>query len=1249
MRARLDTALDTAKDERAEATRYANSFAILRADRRPSPRAFLARHALLATSLWLLVLSAVLIPAGAAFAVAQEDQAATAAVGRPAARAPAPASRSRSRPIVVKYRTRGARRLSECAQRLSEAGEPFAAHLADGSDSLDRLHARFGLRRHQALFRDARGLDYPTGRIALEARLERARERARDRAAGRGGRAPTSRRSTTARARGARVEPLPDLAHVYRIEVPPGQSAAEVVAALGADPHVEYAQLDHAIELDQALPFDDPYLTSEGSWGQPYGDLWGLEQIRAAGAWARTLGEGSLVAVVDTGLDRFHPDIAANVWVNPGEDTNGDGLAGPEDENGIDDDGNGLIDDLTGFDFADSVDADQDGRFDGPQDVNDADPFDERGHGTHVSGTIAAVADNGLGIVGVAPGARLMALKGFPAEGSATDSVLWRAVLYAAEAGADVVNNSWSCSTPCPDNPLAREVLAIVQALGTVVVTSAGNATTDVVFNVPENSTDVLTIGALGQDERLADFSNRGWGIDLVAPGGGPHTPFTVRVARRNILSLLTSALDPELDPFSVDDDYWRLAGTSMSAPHVAGAVALLAEARPGLDPGEVRRLLRLSARDLGPPGHDPIYGAGVLDLSALLDEPLPDLDLGFDSPESGTTVSALRGFVDLRGRASGTDLDRVELAVARGRTGRVFETIATPEFTSPLARSAPGPDPGPAPVLYRWPLEDVPTGPHVLRLRGFLRDGRIVDEFLVLGVERIAPTRVSLGEFAVGGPAISGRRVVWPVAESDEAGADFDLATATLPTAGRVARAAVSTAHSAAPLAPGPMRAATEPGAGDDPGAGQRLLEREGSQTDVALDGRNLIWREWVEATTSLAWCRLAPESGDPKAQSKQSDCEARAIETGPGVFRPPYAGGGWFVWQRDEGATRHVEGCFVSPSEGECRAAPIIEADGTRWTLRSFDGRTLLLQTSGRDALCAIRKGEGPCVPVDLAVAPGTGALTEPVHDGRLIAFREVAVEVRPPAVCLPGEVLPECAPALTVLVRYRACLLDSGRVCDSIPITPFERVESFAGVAVEGRRIVWTKGTDAESPALYFCEFDAMARACPEQRVLGALAAQDAPAIAGDRLLWRDARAGQQAIWSHVLPGLSGPTETRARAGRPFSIALRATPGASQALSYSLESIEGLDPAEARARVFDRGRAGGRVELRGRLPREVTEPLSWRITATASDGLSSSWPIAIEVAPRPNVGVRKSWAQRLWPLRRDRARGPGSKPDR
>src|SRR5262249_23738821 len=151
-------------------------------------------------------------------------------------------------------------------------------------------------------------------------------------------------------------------------------------------------------------------------------------------------GAGVVIAVVDTGVDFTHPDLAANAWVNPGE------IPG----NGIDDDGNGYVDDVHGWDFAN----------------DDADPDDDYGHGTHVAGTAAAVGNNGVGIVGIAWESRVMAVKGISASGSGFVSDLAAGIVYAAENGARVINASWGGS----HSQVIDDAIAFAHAAGVVFV-----------------------------------------------------------------------------------------------------------------------------------------------------------------------------------------------------------------------------------------------------------------------------------------------------------------------------------------------------------------------------------------------------------------------------------------------------------------------------------------------------------------------------------------------------------------------------------------------------------------------------------------------------------------------------------------------------------------------------------------------------------------------------------------------------------
>ncbi|HEX9009855.1 MAG TPA: S8 family serine peptidase, partial [Holophagaceae bacterium] len=231
------------------------------------------------------------------------------------------------------------------------------------------------------------------------------------------------RRSFPARTRRlTRSHAVPEVSRVYLLEADGGATPQSLLAGLRADPNVEYAEVNHVASAS-GLP-NDPFLGSSGTWGQPYQDLWGLQAIHAPAAWDTNSGNGMVVAVIDTGVDYNHPDIAVNMWTNPGE------IAG----NGIDDDGNGYVDDVRGMDFV------------GPDATHPkvgADPMDRHGHGTHAAGIIAATGNNGLGVVGVAWGAKIMALKGLDDHGSGLDTTLAPAIIYAAKNGADVINASW--------------------------------------------------------------------------------------------------------------------------------------------------------------------------------------------------------------------------------------------------------------------------------------------------------------------------------------------------------------------------------------------------------------------------------------------------------------------------------------------------------------------------------------------------------------------------------------------------------------------------------------------------------------------------------------------------------------------------------------------------------------------------------------------------------------------------------------
>ena len=1135
------------------------------------------------------------LPSGEAFRPLGK-RASASAVGSPRPRSEA------SEAVVVKYRSSGAHGLSACAERISRKGGNFADFTKDGAVGLDQIVEEYGLGPHRALFRRTLGFSLEDERSALSARLASKLAPA------------TSGGALPGGAPGA--SDLPDLSHVYRIQVPRGVSASQVVAALRADPHVEYAQPDWGLQLDQALSLpDDPFLQSSGSWGQNYSDLWGLSRVGAPAVWDLSRGEGIVVAVVDTGLDRFHPDIAENVWLNRGEDLNGNGLPDPADLNGLDDDQNGYIDDLTGFDFAHSVDADQEGTFDGPHDRSDPGPLDDVGHGTHIAGTIAAVGNNGEGIIGVAPRARVMALKGFSAEGSASDSDLWRAVLYAAENGASVVNNSWSCGTPCPRNPLAIEVLDWVEAMGTVVVTSAGNASTDVVQRSPENDDRVLTVGSIGFEDQISGFSNRGWGIDVVAPGGGPNGDSGVRVSRRNILSLLSSEYDPNQEPFRVEEDYLRLAGTSMAAPHVTGAVALLRSMRPDLSPEQVRSLIRSTGRDLGLPGPDPLYGRGLLDLPALLAAKPAPFELKIEEPMSWVRHDPDSGPLRIYGRVGGPDFERLEWSVAPGLSGRTFEPIET--FQGKRGG-----------LLLEWDVLGRATGPYVLRARAIGRNGVSIERYRIVSLEREAPARVSWGEDAVGAPAIAGLRVVYP-SFSSEPGEATDLVLSRLgpgPDAGAGGKRSFRSRSSTRRGAQGVSR--------------RTIFEGAENPTQLRWDGRWIAWRESGATGGRVKACRVRG----------RALCKPISVEHDDGFIGNLSMASRRLVWQRYAEGGGIIEGCLLDRRTSSCRPEPVVEdLSGTTWTLRSFDGRTLLLQSAVGLALCRLRDRDIRCRPEPITFADGVPRPSGVLHSGRLIGFTDATVELRPGAGCLPGETNPVCQPQFVVVARYQACWLDEARLCDPIPISSWVRIDLLEPLQVSGRRLAWSIGSEVEPASVRHCEFLPALQSCVEQRPFGGLGDQRDVALAGDHLAWREAREDPVAIWGHALPALRGPGRVQLKAGSPFSIRLRATGTSTHKWVYSAEAITGTSPSEARVRLPRVSRSGRIVSFKGVWPRDGEGVHTWRFRAETPEGAFSDWVVTLDVAKAPNAWERRRRGLRRGPRRWSSGEGRGSKPGR
>jgi subtilisin family serine protease len=328
-----------------------------------------------------------------------------------------------------------------------------------------------------------------------------------------------------------------------------------VLAALA--PHVDALQGVSDPEIVPTMISADPSFGDE--WGLrnsgQYGGVPGTD-INAASAWDVTTGSRDVVvAVIDSGIDLTHPDLAANLWVNPGE------IAG----NGLDDDHNGFVDDIHGWDFVDG----------------DAVPQDGYGHGTHVAGIIGAVGDNGLGIAGVSWRVSLMVLRVENDSGAGSTSAVLAALQYATMMRRDhginvvVTNNSWE--SPAGFSLVVQDVIRAQGEAGITFVAAAGNHGTnnDALPRYPANYDlpNVISVASLTPAGILSGTSDYGaTTVDIAAPG-----------------TLIQSTW--------IHGGYGMLSGTSMAAPHVSGVVALVAAAKPGITVNQIRSAILGSAR----------------------------------------------------------------------------------------------------------------------------------------------------------------------------------------------------------------------------------------------------------------------------------------------------------------------------------------------------------------------------------------------------------------------------------------------------------------------------------------------------------------------------------------------------------------------------------------------------------------------------------------------------------------------------
>ena len=490
----------------------------------------------------------------------------------------------------------------------------------------------------------------------------------------------------------------------------------ELMLELKGKPEVEYAELNFILRT-QAVP-NDPYYSSSGAWGQTFRDLWGLQNISAETAWNSSTGQNVVVAVSDTGVDYNHEDIAANIWQNAGE-IGTDSTGHDKKTNGIDDDGNGVIDDWHGYNFVT---------------INDSpannDPMDDAGHGTHVAGTIGAMANNDKGIVGVAFGAKIMPVKGLDQNGRGSTDDLVKTILYAADNGAKVINASWGGFANAPIQTLVDAIAYAHDTKGVVFVAAAGNSSADVGTPqsgfAPANIRNVITVSAFDHLDTKALFSNFGQKIDVAAPGGGDSGPVgSIYAPNRSILSLLSSAANPSITDSGqlvIADKYLRQAGTSMAAPHVAGVAALIRSLHPEFGPEQVRQAIRFGTDDVDAIGFDINSGYGRINAAKSLTVSLP-LVAQLSGPLAPITDTCT---VPINGSVGGNGLSVWRLEFGAGPSPVSWTQITS--SGTPISNG----------LLANWNISNLPDGSYTVRLIAENTSGQLFEDRLPITIDNV-------------------------------------------------------------------------------------------------------------------------------------------------------------------------------------------------------------------------------------------------------------------------------------------------------------------------------------------------------------------------------------------------------------------------------------------------------------------------------------------------------------------------------
>ncbi len=512
---------------------------------------------------------------------------------------------------------------------------------------------------------------------------------------------------------------------IYTLHLARGVDPEDEIEMWRSNPDVEYVQINRRAHVDHGLyesvDRDSEKALFDDNINDVHKDsLYHLDVIRAFDAWDVTKGDPNvLIGIVDTGIMLDHPDLRNQIWINPGEDINGNGVFDSSDLDGIDNDSNGYVDDIRGYDFVDwrvsLIDGDYVERDNDPYPDNHVGRPGQTTHGTEMAGTIAAESNNLIGIAGVAPNCKIVALRAFGGNGAGEDDDTAAAIIYGADLGVDVLNLSFGDSYY---SPIVRDAIRYAESKGVVVVASAGNDGSQEA-HYPSDYPEVIGAAWLNEaGERLGSLAARGVGIDVGAPGSRVYTTTLPRPFEDGTVSLADTMI------------YRKVSGSSISAPQVAAAAALLKSLDPNLSPEAIKGILKSTAIDISQFGNTRFAGSGRIDIAAALGVPYPT-NVSISSPDRDSSLDD--GQVDVIGSVIAPLF--LNYTLDYGRLTSSIDSIRTwiPIVSESTSQVREG-------VLGSLDTSSLEEGGYVVRLSTKLSTGQVLEDWRRVYLYRNAP-----------------------------------------------------------------------------------------------------------------------------------------------------------------------------------------------------------------------------------------------------------------------------------------------------------------------------------------------------------------------------------------------------------------------------------------------------------------------------------------------------------------------------